>query len=182
MSGLPDKVPGHWETENGAAVARMEVKRKREQLAYGNRSDYDLANAIFMVDRGSLDMLPMQQAAKERIRWLSVQLAVAQAQIADLESYKIVYSKAVDAMSKHMQCGGRFAHLLQLGDSITIKGPDVLVAEIDRVQANNATLIAAAEAVEKLVAPLVDAGRSRADFTLAVQNLRNAIANGKRAK
>lgn len=106
-------------------------------------------------------------------------MTLTKAQIADLESYKIAYSKAVEAMSKHMQSGGRFAHLLQLGDSITIKGPDVLVAEIDRLQARNAALVAAADVIDGLVTPLIDTGHSHRDFVVAVVNLRNAVTNAR---
>lgn len=49
----------------------------RQQLGYGELSDFALANAQFLVDRNSLDLGVFQTAAKDRIRWLSVQLAIA---------------------------------------------------------------------------------------------------------
>lgn len=42
-------------------------------------SDFALANAVFLVDRNSLDLMVLQTAAKERIRWLSIELAKARA-------------------------------------------------------------------------------------------------------
>jgi len=77
-TNLPAVVPGHWDSEEGAAKAREYVKIGREQLAHGELSDLALANAIFMADRRSPNLLPLQTAAKDRIRWLSVQLAIAQ--------------------------------------------------------------------------------------------------------
>lgn len=42
-------------------------------------SDFDLANRVFMADRNDLDLIVWQTAAKERIRWLSIELAKAKA-------------------------------------------------------------------------------------------------------
>lgn len=52
-------------------------KMSREELAKGNISDFALANAQFMCDRNSLDLIGYQTAVKDRIRWLSIQLAAA---------------------------------------------------------------------------------------------------------
>lgn len=49
----------------------------RSDLCMGSLSDFALANAQFMCDRNSLDLIAYQTAAKERIRWLSIQLAKA---------------------------------------------------------------------------------------------------------
>jgi hypothetical protein len=51
--------------------------RTRADLCKGDMSDFALANAQFMCDRNSLDLIAYQTAAKERIRWLSIQLARA---------------------------------------------------------------------------------------------------------
>lgn len=44
---------------------------ERAQLAMGDLTDDEMANAIFMADRSSLDLIAYQTAAKDRIRWLS---------------------------------------------------------------------------------------------------------------
>ena len=41
-------------------------------------TDFALANRVFMASRGDLDLILWQTAAKERIRWLSIELAKAQ--------------------------------------------------------------------------------------------------------
>lgn len=50
-------------------------KMSREELGKGNMSDFALANAQFMCDRNSLGLIVYQTAVKDRIRWLSIQLA-----------------------------------------------------------------------------------------------------------
>lgn len=51
----------------------------RSELAYGNYTDDELANAVFMCDhRQSLSSIGFLTAAKERIRWLSRKLVKAQ--------------------------------------------------------------------------------------------------------
>jgi len=85
MTTLPLIVPGHWETHEGLEKATEYATMTRKQLGYGDRSDFALANAQYLVSRDSLDLLPMQTAAKERIRWLSVQLALAQQKLTDVE-------------------------------------------------------------------------------------------------
>jgi len=49
----------------------------RTELGMGHMTDFELANAQFMADRNSLDLIVFQTAAKDRIRWLSIQLANA---------------------------------------------------------------------------------------------------------
>ncbi|ARM12080.1 MULTISPECIES: hypothetical protein [Rhizobium] len=51
----------------------------RSDLAMGALSDFALANAQFLCDRNELSLIAYQTAAKERIRWLSIQLAKAAA-------------------------------------------------------------------------------------------------------
>jgi len=74
---VPDSMPGHWDSSDGARMAREYVGLYREQLLKGDVSDLALANAQFLKGREDLDLIVYQTAAKERIRWLSVQLAVA---------------------------------------------------------------------------------------------------------
>lgn len=45
-------------------------------------SDFALANAVFMASRHDLDLIVYQTAAKERIRWLSIELAKARQALA----------------------------------------------------------------------------------------------------
>jgi hypothetical protein len=72
-----EPVPGHWSTDEGTAMANFYAAKNRDELAYGQKTDLELANAIFMADRNDLALIGLQTAAKERIRWLSVQLALA---------------------------------------------------------------------------------------------------------
>lgn len=58
----------------------------RGDLCGGHMTDFALANAQYMVDRRSLDLGALQTAAKDRIRWLSVQLAQAEAKLVESEA------------------------------------------------------------------------------------------------
>jgi hypothetical protein len=69
--------PGHWDTSEGHEMAVEYAARDRASLMMGDLSDFALANAQFMADRNSIDLIAFQTAAKQRIRWLSVQLAAA---------------------------------------------------------------------------------------------------------
>lgn len=66
----------------------------RERLCRGDMSDLTLANRQYMASRTDLDLVVWQTAAKERIRWLSVQLAIAEARSAALSPHHRL-SKAV---------------------------------------------------------------------------------------
>lgn len=68
---------GHWDTFDGAALAREYVGMARADLTHGSLSDFAVANEVFLSSRDALDLIVWQTAAKERIRWLSVQLAIA---------------------------------------------------------------------------------------------------------
>lgn len=76
---LPDVLPGHWTTRDGLEKAKEYAAMTRENLALSDRTDLALANALYLAD----GFLPIQTAAKERMRWLSVQLAIANAQLAE---------------------------------------------------------------------------------------------------
>jgi hypothetical protein len=75
---LPRALPGHWDTDAGHDIATQYAKTKRADLMRPQVSDLVLANEIFMTDRNDPALIVYQQAAKDRIRWLSVQLAIAQ--------------------------------------------------------------------------------------------------------
>lgn len=79
--GLPIDLPGHWSTQEGLYMAAEYAAKDRTDLAMGDRSDLQLANDQFLASRDSLDLIHFQTAAKDRIRWLSVQLALARAEL-----------------------------------------------------------------------------------------------------
>jgi len=66
---------GHCESD--AAWEEFVAQYKGQPRSYAKLSDFALANAVFMADRNSLDLIHYQTAAKERIRWLSIRLAEA---------------------------------------------------------------------------------------------------------
>lgn len=77
MKQFEQPVPRHWDAEDGIEMANRCLEESRDQLAMPTMSDLHLANAQFLVSRYSLDLIAYQTAAKERIRWLSAQLARA---------------------------------------------------------------------------------------------------------
>lgn len=78
IASLPfsEPVPGHWDTPEGTEKANEYAALAREELGMGHLTDFQLANAQYLVGRHDLDLLMFQTAAKERIRWLSAQLAL----------------------------------------------------------------------------------------------------------
>lgn len=77
---LPDVAPGHWTTTDGQMMATEYLGKQRGELCRGDLTDLELANAIFLASRNDLDLIVYQQAAKERIRWLSAQLVAMTAE------------------------------------------------------------------------------------------------------
>lgn len=74
----PDALAGHWDTAAGRQMAESNMRvESRGFLTKGEVSDFALANAVFLAGRDDLDLIVWQTAAKERIRWLSAQLATA---------------------------------------------------------------------------------------------------------
>lgn len=69
-------VVGHWSDPDPAMIEDY-AGRSRGDLMHGGMTDFALANRQFMAGRSDLDLVAWQAAAKERIRWLSVQLAQA---------------------------------------------------------------------------------------------------------
>lgn len=70
-------VPFQFSSLEGIEKANEYVQMPREHIAMGTRlSDFELANAIFLANRNDLSLIGLQTAAKERIRWLSAQLAL----------------------------------------------------------------------------------------------------------
>ena len=70
-------IPPHWSTDEGTEKANEYVTMSRSDLAMGDKTDFELANAVYLVGRESISLLSFQTAAKERIRWLSAQLAAS---------------------------------------------------------------------------------------------------------
>lgn len=83
-----DPIAGHWSTDEGTEMANRYLGMTRDELGHGTKTDLELANAIFMVGRDSLSLMGLQTAAKERIRWLSAQLAKANIELAGLGAPK----------------------------------------------------------------------------------------------
>jgi hypothetical protein len=78
MSAPDTKRPaGHCDSDD--AWAEFERQYRGQPRSYGHLSDFALANAVFMADRNDLDLIVYQTAGKERIRWLSLRLAAAEA-------------------------------------------------------------------------------------------------------
>lgn len=59
----------------------------------------------------------------------------------ELELYKRLYMRAVDAATPILQAGGRYSHLLLLGDSITERGIVALAEALDKANAKIAELL-----------------------------------------
>ncbi len=81
---LPDVAPHHWDSPEGREMAAEYSTLLRNQLGHSALSDFALANAVFLVGRDDLRLINFQTSAKERIRWLSVQLVIAKALNDDL--------------------------------------------------------------------------------------------------
>lgn len=80
MIDLPLTVPHHWDSPEGREIAVEYSTLLRNQIGHSALSDFALANAVFLVGRDDLRLINFQTSAKERIRWLSVQLAIANAE------------------------------------------------------------------------------------------------------
>jgi hypothetical protein len=101
VEGLPDSLTGHWDTTGDREMAERYLKEGRHQLAKGDLSDMALANAQYLEDInvGTVTFqsaIAMQTAAKERIRWLSAHLALANANSRDMLDALTKLRKALD--------------------------------------------------------------------------------------
>jgi hypothetical protein len=106
---LAPSLPGHWETPEGRLMAAEYAGKPRADLAYGERTDMEIANRIFMANRHDLDLIHWQEAAKQRIRWLSAQLALA-----DPEASKLIF---VPGQWRCAKCGFELTAMnMNLGD------------------------------------------------------------------
>lgn len=75
---IPDTLPGHWDSAAGAEMAREYAGMTRAQLCGGDLTDSNVAFRTAMLGRNQLDHEAVLTVAKDRIRWLSVQLALSQ--------------------------------------------------------------------------------------------------------
>lgn len=75
---LPNALEGHWHTNEGCDMAQTYTDKVRSELALGHMTDTALANRVYMLDAPG--KILVVTAAKDRIRWLSVQLAIANTQ------------------------------------------------------------------------------------------------------
>lgn len=81
---LPCPLPGFWYAVDGHEMAVRYSSMTREQLLDGVSSDMLVAFNVASLCRDDFDHEAVVQIAKDRIRWLSVQLALANADKADL--------------------------------------------------------------------------------------------------
>lgn len=105
---LPDILPGHWTTADGLDKAREYAVKARGDLALSQHTDLAIANALYLVN----GEIVIQTAAKERMRWLSVQLAIANALTADLLEALARNRKALDLIDPDRPL--QYAHTMDL--------------------------------------------------------------------
>ena len=75
----------HWHANGEPDPHGARYNCERSQLAYGQHTDDELANAVYLCDhRNDLRSMALLTAAKERIRWLSRSLTREVAQNAEL--------------------------------------------------------------------------------------------------
>lgn len=134
---LPVEMSGHWDTDEGHEMATEYLGRSREELCHGELSDFALANRQYMASRDDLDLLAWQTAAKERIRWLSAQLAAeltspdtesprlpdAATLLAAYDEHLLVWMRAVAPTAAHIS-GSDFSQGV-------IRGFEIIIAQIE---------------------------------------------------
>lgn len=96
MPQLPSICPGAWRSLDGAEMAQRYVDMSRERLAAPHMTDFELAHEVVMVGRYDLDLESIKNAAKDRIRWLSVQLVIANQEI-ELLKQRLAVAEAATA-------------------------------------------------------------------------------------
>lgn len=114
---LPDVLPGHWETDEGSGMAKHYLADypTRHRLCGGRHSDMAIARDIALLSRNDLNFEPVLSSAKDRIRWLSAQLAVSQAALARLGSME-AFDVATANVSKEekMRIDFARAHIIKV--------------------------------------------------------------------
>lgn len=100
LKALPDVLDGHWTTQEGREMAERYAGKKRSELCHGDHTDFALANAVFMADRNSLDLMAYQTSAKDRIRWLSAQVAILTARAEASEQREAGLREVVNSLKE----------------------------------------------------------------------------------
>jgi hypothetical protein len=73
---LPEVLPGFWTSKEGYDVALEYAKMEQSQLTRGDTPNDEVAARLNALTSFDLQLIVWQTAAKERIRWLSVQYAI----------------------------------------------------------------------------------------------------------
>lgn len=113
MSGtiLPDTLAGHWVSVEGAEMARDYAGKTRDQLMGGQFSDMEVAYRTALTHRSDNDFEARLGTAKDRIRWLSAQLALANARVS--APTRLQVSEALVTLA---QAAGAMAAFAKNGD------------------------------------------------------------------
>lgn len=102
-TAVPEIAPGHWDSAGGREMAVEYAGKPKTWLSMSDVSDFALANAQFLVSRDSLELIHYQTAAKERIRWLSARLAVAEAALAVSAAEGDLLGKMIELIERAQQ-------------------------------------------------------------------------------
>lgn len=123
MTDLPCPLPGHWNATDGHAMAMEYALKTREQLCDGGSTDMLVAFEIASLRRDDPPGMfePTLAAARDRIRWLSVHLAMATQEKAVLlevtrdtvERYGFRPSIQTKESGCMVEAGNRLADLVQ---------------------------------------------------------------------
>lgn len=76
---LPDALPGHYSTRDGRDMLARYMVATRDDLMGGSLTDTEIAFRCGMATGDDIESTGVLLMAKERVRWLSAQLAKAQA-------------------------------------------------------------------------------------------------------
>jgi hypothetical protein len=91
---LPTSAVHHWDTQAGYEMAVKYQGLEKSVLCMGDKTDGEVAEGLRLARLSDFDLIGWQTAAKERLRWLSVQLAVK------LTEYKIGSSLNLTILEK----------------------------------------------------------------------------------
>ena len=80
---LPRILEGHWNSKEGYEMALTYIDVDKDRLCMGHESSKTIADKLTAVRSTDLNLLPIQTAVKERIRLLSVELALLGKNTAD---------------------------------------------------------------------------------------------------
>lgn len=103
LDGL-ERPAGHCDDDKAWAEFVRQYDGQPRTMAHV--TDFALANRVFMASRDDLDLIVWQTAAKERIRWLSIELAK---QAREAERMRGALERIVDLGSDGEHSGDRHA-------------------------------------------------------------------------